>query len=414
MKKIFFSLMFSLLATSVVIASDLPKFDPPPDEVVYRGVTEEQWETISRIGDPLNCRQRVYDLQNLDLDEFYEITAEQFNKNPNLLNAILAENNKILFREGTYKLNSGILLGSKILIGHPNERIIINAKKARTGIDISNSIISNIIIQNSMQLGVMMRSNNLVYRVVVGNTGLYYSGSDRGIGISQHYAGNHKNNCLVSVEAYNGYNYKSSYKGGAGGGAADGFDAKFSGTQNLTYIDAHAHHNSDHGFDFYCSGNVESMPVARLYYSSAIKSRNPYKFGGDAGGIKIGGEPNEPECDRNIEKQTPRIMYSTVSCYNPGRDITNSNNIKLIKLNDKDDPFRLKCGDFRYVKKIKERSFDIVIKPPKKGCDFQKLKVKKCSKKIYEPEYQMYTHYQDNECVSDLKKSLEEKGCEIN
>ena len=81
-------MMFSLLATSVVIASDLPKFDPPPDEVVYRGVTEEQWETISRIGDPLNCRQRVYDLQNLDLDEFYEITAEQFNKNPNLLNAI--------------------------------------------------------------------------------------------------------------------------------------------------------------------------------------------------------------------------------------------------------------------------------------------------------------------------------------
>ena len=65
----FFILIISVLATSAVIASDLPKFDTPPDEVVYRGVTEEQWETISRIGDPLNCRQRVYDLQNLDFDE---------------------------------------------------------------------------------------------------------------------------------------------------------------------------------------------------------------------------------------------------------------------------------------------------------------------------------------------------------
>ena len=406
--------MFSLLATSVVIASDLPKFDPPPDEVVYRGVAEEQWETISRIGDPLNCRQRVYDLQNLDFDEFYEITAEQFNKNPGLLNAVFAEYENIILREGTYKSN-GINLYNKILIGYPGERIIFDARNAYDAFVMSNSILSNVIIQNAKERGVRLKDKNLIYQVVVGNTGLHNPSSRRGIGFNQDGDFGSKNNCLVSVEAYHGWNNLSGSHYGVNGGAADGFDMKFSSAKNITFIDTHAHHNSDHGFDFFCSGNKDKEPVIRMYYSSAIQNKNPYKRGGDGGGIKIGGQLSDHECNFSDVRSSPRILYSTVACFNPGPDpnIHNPDAIKVKKINSSNDPHNLKCNDFSYVKKIKERSFDIVIKPPKKGCDFQKLKVKRCSKKIYEPEYNMYTHYQDNECVSDLKKSLEEKGCEI-
>ena len=356
MKIPFFILIISVLATSAVIASDLPKFDTPPDEVVYRGVTEEQWETISRIGDPLNCRQRVYDLQNLDFDEFYELKPEDCN-NVSCIKDALKENKNVILREGTY-ISRGIELNNNALVGFPNEKIIINAIEDY-GIYMTDSIVSNVIIQNAKNNGISIIRNNLIYRVVVGNTGVHYKDSQRGIGFEQDGIKNSKNNCIVSAEAYNGYNYKSSYSAGIKGGAADGFSAKRIIYDNLTFIDAHGHHNSDHGFDFYCSGNYASKPVVRLYYSSAIKSRNPYKFGGDASGIKIGGEKNEPECDRKVEKQTPRIFYSTVACWNPKRDITNSNNIKLIKLNDKDDPLRLKCGDFRDVKKIKKRWFDL-------------------------------------------------------
>ena len=375
MKKILFTLMFSILATSVVIASDLPKFDPPPDEVVYRGVTEEQWETISSIGDPLNCRQQVFDLQNLDLTEFHELTPENCSNKDCIARALITYS-KVILREGIYKINE-LDLTSKILIGHPNETIILNASKASIALKMRKSIIANLIIQNARDNGVMLRNDNLVYRTVVGNTGLYYPASTRGIGFVQKGSFGSKNNCIVSAEAYNGYNYKSSYGAGVNGGAADGFDAKFLSSKDLTFIDAHGHHNSDHGFDFYCSGNKEGAPVARLYYSSAIKNKNPYKSGGDGGGIKVGGEYAEPECNRSVEKKSPRILYSTVSCYNPKEDITNQNNIKLKKIKSSNDPYKLKCSDFSYVKKIKKRSFDIGINKCEEKIEKQCL-VEKC------------------------------------
>ena len=405
----FFILIFSVFATSAVNASDLPKFDSPPDEVVYRGVTEEQWETISRIGDPLNCRQRVYDLQSLNLDEFYEITAEQFNNNPGLLNAVFAEYENIILREGTYK-SSGITLYNKILIGYPGERIIFDATDAVNAFTMSNSILSNVIIQNAKQIGIKLLDGNLTYRVVVGNTGLYNSSSRRGIGFNQSGDFGSKNNCLVSVEAYNGWNNLG--KGlGARGGSADGFDVKMTKENNFTFIDAHGHHNSDHGFDFFGSGNKEKIPVVRMYYSSAIYNKNPYKIGGDGGGIKMGGQRSDNEFNFTEVSSTPRILYSTVSCYNPGPDsnIHNKDPIKIKKINSSNDPHNLKCSDFSYIKKIKERSFDIVIKPPKKGCDIDSLKLKKCRKKIDDSG----SFYIDEKCVEKLKDKLNRKGCGI-
>ncbi len=367
MKKILFTLMFSILATSVVIASDLPKFDPPPDEVVYRGVTEQQWETISSIGDPLNCRQQVFDLQNLDLTEFHELKPEDC-KNDNCINVALNNNDKIILREGIYK-SKHLHLNNKVLIGYPNERIIIHAIGG-TAVTTHNSIVSNLIIQNARNIGVKLFKNNLIYRVVVGNTGVYYKYSYRGIGFNQNGSYGSENNCIVSAEAYNGYNYHSSYGAGINGGAADGFDAKFLSSKDLTFIDSHSHHNSDGGFDFYCSGNVSKTPLVRMYYSSAIKSKNPFQSGGDGTGIKVGGEPNEPECDRKVEKSTPRILYSTVSCYSR-KDFFNPNNVKITKINDTKDPYRFKCSDFKYINKIANRSFDIPLEIPiVKKCNF--------------------------------------------
>ena len=359
MKIPFFILIISVLATSAVIASDLPKFDTPPDEVVYRGVTEEQWETISRIGDPLNCRQRVYDLQSLNLDEFYELKPKDC-KSPRCIADALSKNNKVILREGIYE-SFGISMNNKFLIGHPDERIIINII-SKTGVTMSNSVLSNIIIQNAGDIGISVKNDNLINRVVVGNTGIHNKSSRRGIGFLLAEWSGASNSCLVSAEAYNGYNYKSKHKFGGGGGSADGFSLKFSSAKNITFIDAHGHHNSDHGFDFFASGNKEKTPVVRMYYSSAIYNRNPFKYGGDGGGIKIGGQRSDNEFNFTEVSSTPRIFYSTVACYNPGPDpnIHNKDYIKVKKIKSNDDPFKLKCKDFAYIKKMKERSFDVV------------------------------------------------------
>ena len=59
---VFLVLMFSLF-TSYSSAENFPKNDPVPEGVMYRGINEEQWKTIEKIGDPLNCRKRLYDFQ---------------------------------------------------------------------------------------------------------------------------------------------------------------------------------------------------------------------------------------------------------------------------------------------------------------------------------------------------------------
>ena len=56
--------MFSLF-TSHSFAETIPKNDPVPDGVMYRGINEEQWKIIEKIGDPLNCRKKVYDFQQI-------------------------------------------------------------------------------------------------------------------------------------------------------------------------------------------------------------------------------------------------------------------------------------------------------------------------------------------------------------
>ena len=267
MKKFLGILVLGLLLSFPINASALdfmPANPPVPAEVVYKGVTEEQWKTIDKIGDPLNCRKQVYDLQNISIDDYFQITTDDCLNNENCIEDALSKHDQVMLRKGVYKLpdkRSGIFLSNQKLIGYPGETIIINAEEAMTAFAISNSILSNLIIQNSKNIGIAFSSNNLVYRVVVGNTGVYFKNSQRGIGFNQ--TRGVENNCIVSAEAYNGYNYISSYKEGMRGGAADGFDVK-SGAGNATFIDAHGHHNSDHGFDFVYGGKPASISPIQI------------------------------------------------------------------------------------------------------------------------------------------------------
>ena len=50
-------LIFPFL-TANSFAEDFPKNDPIPEGVMYRGINEEQWKVIKKIGDPLDCQKR--------------------------------------------------------------------------------------------------------------------------------------------------------------------------------------------------------------------------------------------------------------------------------------------------------------------------------------------------------------------
>ena len=393
MKKFLGILVLGLLLSFPINASALdfmPANPPVPAEVVYKGVTEEQWKIIDKIGDPLNCRKQVYDLQNISIDDYFQITTDDCLNNENCIEDALSKHDQVMLRKGVYKLpdkRSGIFLSNQKLIGYPGETIIINAEEAMTAFEISNSILSNLIIQNSKNIGIAFSSNNLVYRVVVGNTGVYFKNSVRGIGFNQ--TRGVENNCIVSAEAYNGYNYIAGYKAGMKGGSADGFDVKH-GAGNATFIDAHGHHNSDHGFDFVYGGKPASIspdPNIRVFYSSANYGRNFFKGGGDKSGFKI--DDHVEQAERSGKDVRTRLIYGSVACRNPQIGFTKPGKTKLIfignqssgnKVNAKtgsnyhrkvplsaspfknkkvNDPYILKCKDFKKVKKF--RSFDIPI-----------------------------------------------------
>ena len=84
----------------------IPDNPPVHPEVVYKGVTADQWKIIDQIGDPLNCRQKVYDLQQLDLASFYELTPQQCANQKDCIKSALQDHDRVLLREGIYTLES--------------------------------------------------------------------------------------------------------------------------------------------------------------------------------------------------------------------------------------------------------------------------------------------------------------------
>ena len=59
--------------TRVKSLQHLPKNEPLPEDVIYRGVNADQWRIIDKLGDPMNCHKMVYDFQKIKNEEFYEI-----------------------------------------------------------------------------------------------------------------------------------------------------------------------------------------------------------------------------------------------------------------------------------------------------------------------------------------------------
>ena len=78
---------------------------------MYRGVTAEQWQTIERIGDPLNCQERLYDFQTVN--DYKVISPEDCESNRNCIQDALKFYDKVKLREGKYEIKQTIYLKNK-------------------------------------------------------------------------------------------------------------------------------------------------------------------------------------------------------------------------------------------------------------------------------------------------------------
>jgi len=338
--------------TDITQLGPAPRNDPVPNGVMYRGVTKEQWDTIAKIGDPLNCRERVRQFQQITEGTF--LTEKDCADDPHCIHEALSKSDVVILGGGTYKIRSAIRITSKTLMGKNGDIVTIDASGAQTAFKLHVGTLANVNIQHAKDVGVELWSNALAYRVVVGNTGVNNPVTARGHGFRQRRS---SGNCLVSIEAYNGYNESGSSASTVRGGNADGFEVKF-GASNTTIIDAHAHHNSDDGFDFWKGGGISPSPTIRIFYSSSnYNGRN----NGDGNGFKFGSKNKyqPPQKDKGT-----RLIYGSAACNNKAHGFDrNGTPMKIIaggcnslgngKKNFQEvscasvkDPYALKCSMF--------------------------------------------------------------------
>ena len=446
MKKLFFLptvILVVFLTSTYSFSENFPKNDTLPDGVMYKGVNEDQWKTIKKIGDPLDCQKKLYNFQQVK--DFKVVSPQDCESDKNCIQNALIKNDKVRLLEGKYEILKTIFLDNKILIGAENGNTLIDAKnipskKGVNAIILTSSVIANLNIENSPDNGISLNSSSegnyiaisknkkddltkfkskksfseseakydalqrcklfynpygekmqnacfvekiqfktssdnndgsLVYRVKIGNSGVDgESFSGKGVNI---YGKNNRNHCLVSVEAYNGFNQTSTSlrkKSREKGGNADGFSIKH-GPTNITLIDTHAHHNSDDGYDFWGAGNediwsslgkTKKDPIIRIFYSSALKNgKHPIGINGDGQGFKLGANSGKKYKTKDYGA---RLIYGSASCLNKHRGFDkNVSKAKMILLgNDskknkknyeklsnkkvKDDKYLLKCSMF--------------------------------------------------------------------
>ena len=314
-----------LISAMLLLMSSVEAFAFESDYI--KGVSKEQWSIIKKIGDPLNCEERIAKLDNLVFPKItttangytiggeYLITAEQFNKQKAILKRSLKNNKITVLDAGEYNIDETIKVrNGAILVG--KEGVIINSSKVDNAFIINSGSIKNLTIYNAQQVGVMVEKEATVYNVVIKNTGVDSPNNSRGYGVYSTGL-NSNSNCIVSVEAFNGYNEIANSKVTSKGGNADGFGVKF-GAHDITFIDTHGHHNSDDGYDFWKAGNEAPIepkkPTIRIFYSSAnLNGKNPLTPNGDGGGFKFGSKnkSSKPQRDRGL-----RLIYGSVACYN--------------------------------------------------------------------------------------------------
>jgi len=372
---LFLVLIFSLF-TAHSFAENIPRNDPVPEGAMYKGINEEQWKIIEKIGDPLNCRKRVYDFQHIT--DYHVVSPEDCKKNKHCIQHALDKNKHVKLKEGSYKIYSPIDVYDKVLTGE-NGNVNINAEEVDTAVKVSNGTIANLNINFANDVAVHVKHNSLIYRVVAGNTGVKSLTTTMGYGFIvwgmndgkfKDFAGdillkcksdftrtascynmngtlkskgdikyftkiedkqqitkemNTFKSCLVSLESFNGYNeatWSSLKKGDQArevkmtprGGNADGFAIKY-GASDVTLIDTHAHHNSDDGYDFWKGGEESETSAIRLFYASAnFNGKHPTRPNGDGNGYKFG-SPNKRQQEKGIDKGG-RLIYGSVACGN--------------------------------------------------------------------------------------------------
>ena len=303
-------------------------FSPPSKSKYIKGISNEQWSVIKKIGDPLNCKKRIDKINNLKGGNI--ITTEDFDVNQNIIQQSLYENDITILSEGIYQIFDTLQVPSdKYLIGNGN--VILNANLVRVGI-INRGNISNLTIENAITYGVTLKDYSTTYNIIVTGTGINHPENSQGNGIHSSGPGSH-DNCVVSVEASFGYNEQGSSQVTKKGGNADGFTVKY-GAHNITLIDVHAHHNSDDGYDFWKGGAEKPVtkyqPTIRIFYSSANHNgKNPYTPNGDGNGFKFG---SWDQYQKNKGKDKgDRLIYGSVACYNRERGFDrNRTSMKII------------------------------------------------------------------------------------
>ena len=362
---LFLILMFSFF-TSHSFAENIPRNDPVPEGVMYKGVNEEQWKIIEKIGDPLNCRKRVYDFQQIT--DYHVVSPEDCKKNKHCIQHALGKNKHVKLKEGNYKIYFWINVDDQVLTGE-NGNVNINAEEVDTAVKVSNGTIANLNINFANNVAVHVKHNSLIYRVVAGNTGVKSSTAKDGYGFSfwdykkEDPARRKKfdtfKSCLVSLESFNGYNEKGYSKPTVKGGNADGFAIKF-GASDVTLIDTHAHHNSDDGYDFWKGGEESETPVIRLFYASAnYNGKHPTRPNGDGNGFKFGSS-NKWAQNKGKDKGA-RLIYGSVACGNKDKGfMRNRSPTKIISLGNESKKNR--GGNYQKVSKKKVKDDKNLLK----------------------------------------------------
>ena len=276
-----------------------------------KGINDAQWKTISDIGDPQNCRTRIKSLEGVSGKL---ITASEFARNPSVIANRLQTNKTVILSDGIFKLDRSIRLNGNNLIGSRNT--VLDATGLDFAIYAKSSVVKNLRVKNANNVGITIYNDVTVHNVIVENTGVGALDNSRGHGFSIQDKTS-INNCLVSVEAFNGFNNKGSGETTRNGGNADGFEIKY-GANSVTLIDAHGHNNSDDGIDLWKMGDGTNFKtddvIIRIYYSSAnLNGKNPLTANGDGNGFKMGSRDKyqAPKQDKGA-----RLIYGSAACYN--------------------------------------------------------------------------------------------------
>jgi hypothetical protein len=234
-------------------------------------------------GDSNDCQSRV-----LSLPASGGITLQPGGD----INAALKSSSVVFLAGGTYKIAKTISLDAgKKLIGMPGQIVTIDASAVDQALHIRDSaVLANVRIRDARDVGISFynaindtgSSNTLVYQVSVGRTGLSSVTSNisgTGFGVWQGAA----YNCIVSTEAFDGWNEIGFNGVTSNGGDADGYRNTY-GAHHNTFIDSHSYRNGDDGFDMWEGG------VAFMYFNTSHDNGKTTgkTVSGDGNGIKLG------------------------------------------------------------------------------------------------------------------------------